>query len=133
MIDHISIAVSDLPRSMRFYEMVLGAIGYSMLDVRGSTVGFGKNYSEFWINARPEMNPVPPHSGAHVCLRVRSTDLVDAFHAAALATGGESDGAPGWRPHDGPNGYYAAFIRGPGGNPVEEGTFFPACRAVPGR
>lgn len=125
MIDHASIAVSDLPRSMRFYEIVLGAIGYAPLDIRGSTVGFGKNYSEFWINARPEMAPIPPHSGAHICLRARSTDEVDAFHAAALANGGASDGAPGLRPHDGPNGYYAAFIRDPDGNRLEAVTFVP--------
>ena len=125
MIDHISIAVSDLPRSMRFYEIVLGAIGYAPLDIRGSTVGFGKNYSEFWINARPEIDPVPPRSGAHICLRARSTEAVDAFHATALANGGASDGAPGLRPHDGRNGYYAAFIRDPDGNRVEAVTFVP--------
>ena len=125
MIDHISIAVSDLPRALRFYEAVLGAIGYAPLDIRGSTVGFGKNYSEFWINARPEMQPVPPRSGAHICLRARSIEAVDAFHAAALAIGGASDGAPGLRPHDGPNGYYAAFIRDPDGNRIEAVTFVP--------
>src|SRR2546423_3602856 len=98
MIDHISIAVSDLSRAMRFYEVVLGAIGYSALDIRGSTVGFGKTYSEFWINARPDMEPVPAHPGAHICLRVRAQEMVEAFHAAALANGGASDGAPGLRP-----------------------------------
>ena len=125
MLDHISVAVSDLSRALRFYEFVLGAIGYAPLDIRGSTVGFGKNYSEFWINARPEMDPIPPRSGAHVCLRARSTGEVDAFHAAALANGGASDGAPGLRPHDGRNGYYAAFIRDPDGNRVEAVTFVP--------
>ena len=74
MIDHVSVAVSDLPRAMRFYEAVLGAIGYAMLDIRGTTVGFGKKYSEFWINARPDMKPVPAAFRAHVCLRVRSRD-----------------------------------------------------------
>ena len=59
MIDHVSIGVSDLSRAMRFYEAVLGAIGYAALDVRGATVGFGKKYSEFWLNARPEMAPLP--------------------------------------------------------------------------
>ena len=126
MIDHVSVAVSDLPRAMRFYEAVLGAIGYMALDVRGSTVGFGKKYSEFWLNARPEMAPLPAHPGAHVCLRVRSTDLVDAFHAAALANGGASDGPPGLRPHDGEGGYYAAFIRDLDGNRIEAVTFTPA-------
>ncbi len=123
MIDHISIAVSDLARATRFYEAVLGVIGYGPIDVRGSTVGFGKKYSEFWINARPEMGPLPRNSGAHVCLRARSTAEVDAFHAAALANGGTSNGLPGLRPHDGEGGYYAAFIRDHDGNRVEAVTF----------
>lgn len=123
MIDHVSIAVSNLGASTRFYEVVLGAIGYEALDVRGTTVGFGKKYSEFWINARPDMAPLPAHPGAHVCLRVRATDLVDAFHAAALSAGGTSDGAPGLRPHDGEGGYYAAFIRDLDGNRIEAVTF----------
>ena len=53
-----------------------------VLVVRGTTVGFGKQYPEFWLNARPEMEPLPANNGSHICLRVRSTDLVDAFHAA---------------------------------------------------
>ena len=122
MIDHVSVAVSDLSAAMRFYEAVLGAIGYSALDIRGSTVGFGKKYSEFWLNARPDMAPLPEHPGAHVCLRVRSIELVDAFHAAALANGGSSNGPPGLRPHDGEGGYYAAFILDLDGNRVEAVT-----------
>src|SRR5262245_54670198 len=82
MIDHVSIAVSDLSRATRFYETVLGTIGYELLVVRGTTVGFGKQYPEFWLNARPEMEPLPVNNGSHICLRVRSTEFVDAFHAA---------------------------------------------------
>ncbi len=123
MIDHISVAVSDLSRAMRFYEAVLGALGYETIDVRGSTVGFGKQYSEFWINARPEMTPIPSRSGAHICLRARSSEAVDAFHAAALANGGASDGLPGLRPHERLKGYYAAFIRDHDGNRIEAVTF----------
>jgi catechol 2,3-dioxygenase-like lactoylglutathione lyase family enzyme len=125
MIDHVSIAVSDLSSATRFYEAVLGAIGYAALDVRGSTVGLGRKYSEFWLNARPEMSPLPANSGSHVCLRARSSAEVDTFHAAALAHGGASDGAPGLRPHDGEGGYYAAFIRDPDGNRIEAVTFVP--------
>ena len=123
MIDHVSIAVSDLSRSTRFYEIVLGTIGYELLAVRGTTVGFGKQYPEFWLNARPEMEPLPVNNGSHICLRVRSTDLVDAFHAAALANGGISNGAPGLRPHERHAGYYAAFIRDYDNNRVEAVTF----------
>ena len=91
--------------------------------MRGATVGFGKTYTEFWINARPEMAPLPANNGAHICMRVRSTEMVDAFHTAALANGGTSNGPPGLRPHDGEGGYYAAYIRDHDGNRVEAVTF----------
>jgi catechol 2,3-dioxygenase-like lactoylglutathione lyase family enzyme len=125
MIDHVSVAVRDLEQAGRFYAAVLGAIGYERLEVRPHTVGFGKKYPELWINLRAAMAPITADSGAHVGLRVRSTDLVDAFHAAALAGGGTSDGAPGLRPQHG-DGYYAAFIRDPDGNRIEAVTFLQA-------
>jgi catechol 2,3-dioxygenase-like lactoylglutathione lyase family enzyme len=122
MIDHISIGVSDLERSARFYEQTLAPFGLVKLATRPRTVGFGKNYPEFWINLRAGMSPVAPQSGCHICLRAKSTGEVDAFHAAALDAGGSSDGTPGLRPHDRVR-YYAAFIRDPDGNRVEAVTF----------
>ena len=122
MIDHISISVCNLDRAARFYDAVLGVIGYQMLEVRPHTVGFGKQYPEFWINLRAAMAPLADDCGTHVALRVRAAELVDAFHAAALAAGGASDGAPGLRPRHG-QGYYAAFIRDPDGNRIEAVTF----------
>jgi catechol 2,3-dioxygenase-like lactoylglutathione lyase family enzyme len=126
MIDHVSIAVRDLAAAARFYEAVLGTLGMTKLDDRPATVGFGKRYSEFWINRRPNTSEAPADSGAHICLRARSTEVVDAFHVAALNAGGTSDGAPGLRPHDGEGGYYAAFIRDPDGNRIEAVTFLKA-------
>ena len=122
MIDHVSVAVRDLAAATLFYEAVLGVLGMSKLETRPATVGFGKIYPEFWINLRPDLTSLAPSSGAHVCFRARSTELVDAFHAAALQAGGISDGAPGLRPQHG-DGYYAAFIRDPDGNRIEAVTF----------
>jgi catechol 2,3-dioxygenase-like lactoylglutathione lyase family enzyme len=122
MIDHISIGVSDLERATRFYESVLGTIGCAPLDVRAKTVGFGKHYSEFWLNHRPGMPAVESGSGSHVCLRAANTQAVDAFHAAALTAGGKSEGAPGERPQHG-EGYYAAYVRDLDGNRIEAVTF----------
>ncbi|SRR5712691_4269877 len=123
MIDHVSIAVRDLDAAARFYQDALGAIGYQKLVVRPRTVGFGKAYPEFWINLRADMMPAGDDCGAHVGLRVRTAELVDAFHAAALEAGGASDGAPGLRPQHGSDGYYAAFIRDRDGNRIEAVTF----------
>ena len=122
MIDHVSVPVRDLAASARFYEAVLGALGLTALERRPATVGFGKQYPEFWINLRGDVPPAPGNSGAHVCFRARTTEIVDAFHAAAIAAGGGSAGAPGLRPQHG-EGYYAAFVTDPDGNCLEAVTF----------
>jgi catechol 2,3-dioxygenase-like lactoylglutathione lyase family enzyme len=122
MIDHVSIAVRDLTASARFYDAVLAALGHSRLIVRPTTIGFGKQYPEFWLNERAAMTPVETDSGSHISLRAPDTQAVNAFHAAALAAGGGSDGAPGLRPEYTP-GYYAAFIKDLDGNRIEAVTF----------
>jgi catechol 2,3-dioxygenase-like lactoylglutathione lyase family enzyme len=117
--------VRNLDEAVRFYERVLATIGYKTLTVRPHTVGFGKSYSEFWINLRSAMTPIAAaECGAHIALRARSREAVDAFHAAALAAGGACDGAPGPRPEYSA-GYYAAFIRDRDGNRIEAVTFLP--------
>ena len=122
MIDHVSVGVRDLERAARFYEATLAALGLTRLVTRPATIGFGKGYPEFWINLRNGMAEVPRESGTHICLRAKSTGEIDAFHAAALAAGGVSDGAPGLRPHDRVR-YYAAFVIDPDGNRIEAVTF----------
>jgi catechol 2,3-dioxygenase-like lactoylglutathione lyase family enzyme len=122
MIDHVSVGVSDLERSARFYEAALVPLGLSRLVTRPATIGFGKAYPEFWINFRAGMVQVSPDTGVHICLRAKSSGEVDAFHAAALKAGGRSDGVPGLRPHDRVR-YYAAFVLDPDGNRIEAVTF----------
>ena len=122
MIDHISVGVSNIEHSARFYELALAPLGLVRLVTRSATVGFGKSYPEFWINLRADMAQVAPDSGVHICLRAKSTNEIDAFHAAALDAGGQSDGVPGLRPHDRVR-YYAAFVRDPDGNRIEAVTF----------
>ena len=122
MIDHISLGVRDLDACGRFYDAVLATLGHSRLRQAPTTIGFGKTYPEFWLNARPGMAPAPADSGTHICRRASSAAVVDFFHAAALAAGGTSDGAPGLRPEYNAR-YYAAFIRDPEGNRIEAVTF----------
>jgi catechol 2,3-dioxygenase-like lactoylglutathione lyase family enzyme len=85
-------------------------------------VGFGKTYAEFWLNERTHLTPLATDNGAHICLRARDTNAVDAFHAAAVAAGAQSDGAPGMRLEYTAH-YYAAFIRDWDGNRIEAVTF----------
>jgi catechol 2,3-dioxygenase-like lactoylglutathione lyase family enzyme len=120
MLDHVGIEVNDFARSKAFYEAALAPLGIRLMmePVEGSA-GFGKDTEHgpkpfFWINTRGR----PAVSGAHVCFGARTVDLVDAFHAAALAAGGTDNGAPGPRPIYYP-GYYGAFVLDPDGNNVE--------------
>ncbi len=122
MIDHVSVGVADLDRSTRFYEAAFAPLGLKEVVALPTTVGFGKDYPEFWINLRTGMPPVPPESGTHICLRSRTIADVEAFHATALSTGGKDDGLPGVRPHYSVK-YFAAFVVDPDGNRIEVVTF----------
>jgi catechol 2,3-dioxygenase-like lactoylglutathione lyase family enzyme len=122
MIDHISIGVRDLAAGARFYDTVLAPLGYARMIVRETTIGYGKQYPDFWLNERRAMAPVDPNTGTHICLRASSPEAVKAVYDAAMNAGATSDGPPGPRPEY-TEGYFAAFIRDPDGNKIEAVTF----------
>ncbi|HEX3673655.1 MAG TPA: VOC family protein [Rhizomicrobium sp.] len=122
MIDHLSLAVRDLEKSAAFYERVLAPLGLKRLVAREGSVGFGKAYPEFWLNARNNLDPQPENNGTHIALRAPGEDAVRAFHAAALAAGGRDGGAPGPRAAA-MTTYYGAFILDPDGNKIEAVNF----------
>ncbi len=119
MIDHVSVAVSDIARSAAFYEAVLAPLGLAkVVDLSRATVGFGKKYPEFWLNAREGLAPQPETTGIHICLRAPSEEAVREFHAAALARGGRTAGDPGPR-QAAFTTYFGAFLFDPDGNKIE--------------
>ena len=122
MIDHISLAVSDLARAVAFYEQALAPLGLTPLVTRPTSVGFGKAYPEVWINLRSGMTPLSPDSGVHLGLRAKTVEEVNAFYAGAMAAGGTSESAPSLRPHDRVK-YYATFVVDFDGNRIEAVTF----------
>jgi catechol 2,3-dioxygenase-like lactoylglutathione lyase family enzyme len=122
MIDHASLAVSDLERALKFYEQAVAPLGLTRLVTRPAMAGFGKAYPELWINLRATMRRVAADSGVHLCLRARSIAEIDAFYAAALNAGAVSESPPSLRPHDRVR-YYAAFVVDHDGNRIEAVTF----------
>jgi catechol 2,3-dioxygenase-like lactoylglutathione lyase family enzyme len=122
MLDHVSVAVRDPRASAGAYETVLEPAGLRRLVDRPAMVGFGKNYPEFWLNARPGVTPLPTDTGIHICFRVPDEDAVRAFHAAAMRAGWRDAGAPGPR-QAAMTVYYAAFVQDPDGNKLEAATF----------
>jgi catechol 2,3-dioxygenase-like lactoylglutathione lyase family enzyme len=118
MIDHVSIGVSDLQASARFYEAILAPLHYRRLVDTPSRVAFGTKYPEIWLNFRPKMAAVDADTGSHICLRSRSCDAIDAFYGIATANGGRDDGRPGLRQATMVE-YYAAFVRDLDGHRIE--------------
>lgn len=122
MIDHIGFPVSDLARSRAFYDRALAPLGIELLmevteemtGGHGAHLGYGRAGKPFfWIGSGRPAGP-----GTHVAFAAPDRATVDTFHAAALAAGGQDNGAPGLRPEYHP-GYYGAFVLDPDGNNVE--------------
>jgi catechol 2,3-dioxygenase-like lactoylglutathione lyase family enzyme len=119
IISHVSVGVTDLERSRRFYDAAMAALGYRMLmEQPGFGAAYGTSFPEFWINLPLDRGPASAGNGVHVAFLAPDRAAVECFHAAALAHGGRCDGPPGERPHY-TAGYYAAFVRDPDGNRLE--------------
>lgn len=115
MIEHVGFEVTDLPRCARFYDAVFFALGARRVHESAHAVAYGINAPLIWFVTRGR----PPAPGyGHLALQASGKAAVDAAHAAGLAGGGSSDGAPGQRPQYGRR-YYAAYLRDPDGLRVE--------------
>ncbi len=118
MFDHVSIGVSDVPASGRFYDAALAPLGHKRLSDGDSSLGYGKDGVQLWLGATKKPVKADPDSGLHFCFRAGTRKAVDAFHAAALKAGGKDNGKPGLRADYGDN-YYAAFVVDPDGYRIE--------------
>ncbi|SDB74530.1 VOC family protein [Belnapia rosea] len=123
MLDHIFLPVSDIARSIAFYETALAPLGITdRLDYDGRNgppghpdlKGFGANGRMFlWLREGEARG-----QAAHVGFMARSREAVDAAYAAAMAMGAMDNGAPGARLHYDPR-YYAANVLDPDGYSLE--------------
>ena len=116
MFNHVSVGIRDLDQASRFYDAVLGALGYRRTFSESFGCAWGVEWPEFWAQL-PDSGEAIAGNGTHVAFIAPSREAVDRFHAAALAAGGSDAGAPG--PRDYTPDYYAAFVRDPDGNKLE--------------
>jgi catechol 2,3-dioxygenase-like lactoylglutathione lyase family enzyme len=112
MIAHISLSISDFPKSKAFYAEVLTPLGYHVNMEYGDAAGFndGKN-TDFWISKSKSVVPT------HVAFEAANREQVEAFYKVGLASGAKDNGGPGYREYW--PGYYAAFLLDPDGNNIE--------------
>jgi catechol 2,3-dioxygenase-like lactoylglutathione lyase family enzyme len=123
---YVSLGTNDPVRAAQFYDATLGALGLLRCDTSGEStwdnwIGWGtyENLGQvelaLWLCKPFDGQPATAGNGSMVALRATSWKQVDDFHAAAIANGGTSEGAPGLRPQYNAD-FYAAYVRDPDGN-----------------
>ncbi len=113
MIHHVSVDVSELERSARFYDAVLGALGWRRHVDNEKQVAWGIVRPVFFASAGNSSG-----GGGHVCISASGIPAVKAAWEGGVRAGGTDDGAPGPRPEYGGN-YYSAYLRDPDGHRIE--------------
>lgn len=115
MLDHVTLSVSNIEQSRKFYDEALRPLGIERLYAEGEIAsGYGANRKAFfWISLRKAAQ-----AGSHVAFVAEDRETVDRFHQAALSAGGRDNGQPGLRPHYHEN-YYGAFVLDPDGHNIE--------------
>ncbi|MEM8505812.1 MAG: VOC family protein [Cyanobacteria bacterium P01_D01_bin.1] len=125
MFDHLSIGVTDLDKSLAFYDAALKPLGISRMFAmgdRGIAAYVDSAQASFWLYSKDteqqNLGKIPTPPRFHLAFKTTERAAVDAFYKAALAEGGIDEGAPGIRAHYHPN-YYAAYVRDPDGYKIE--------------
>jgi catechol 2,3-dioxygenase-like lactoylglutathione lyase family enzyme len=109
VIDHVTIRVSDVEASRRFYELALRQLGYGE-PYRGDHFF---EWEDLSISAARADRPVTRN--LHLALLARASRAeVDAWWEAMTDAGHPDDGPSGPRPQYSPD-YYGAFVRDPDG------------------
>lgn len=118
MLHHISLGVRDLARAGLFYDAALQALGYRRVFEDDTAIGYGliDDLDILCLKLRDDASA--PGPGFHLAFDAASRESVDAFHRAALQSGGGDNGGPGLRPDYGDH-YYAAFVIDPDGHRLE--------------
>ena len=112
MFDHVTIRVSDLETSRRFYDLALRTLGFG----EPATDGVFFEWNDFSISQEREGKPLTRN--LHAAFVTQSREAVDEWWETMTGAGHPDDGAPGPRPIYSPE-YYGGFVLDPDGNSVE--------------
>jgi catechol 2,3-dioxygenase-like lactoylglutathione lyase family enzyme len=120
MLLYVTLGSNDIDRSQIFYDAVMKPLGMERNVTEPGDLGYGPpantdvRLCRLWVLTPVLKLPANWGNGTMIALVAPSRAAVDAFHAAALKSGGIDEGAPGLRPYS-PN-FYACYVRDPDGN-----------------
>ncbi|MDX6587850.1 MAG: hypothetical protein QOI31_2323 [Solirubrobacterales bacterium] len=110
----MSVEVSELERSGRFYDSVVGALGWRRHVESDDQIGWGIVRPVFFASTRH----APSSGSGHICFASPGISGVKGAWEGGVENGGKDDGPPGQRPEYGAT-YYSAYLLDPDGNRIE--------------
>ena len=122
MLSHVYVGIADFQRAFAFYTGVMDTLGFPLkfAEPEHHWAGWKPVDAErplFLIGRPYNGEGAMPGNGQMVALVAPSRGAVDSCFAVAIASGGQSEGAPGLRPQYHAN-YYGAYFRDPDGNKI---------------
>jgi catechol 2,3-dioxygenase-like lactoylglutathione lyase family enzyme len=119
MLLYVTLGTNNIDEARRFYDAVLPILGYRRQRDSEEEIGYaadGDSRCRLWIVLPFNKRRASIGNGSMVALEATTRAAVDAFHAAALASGGIDEGAPGLRSYHAH--FYAAYVRDLDGNKI---------------
>jgi len=121
-IDHIYVAVSDLDRSERFYDLAMSILGFrknTFLNEGDRHIQYYNRHFGFVLRPAHSSTPHNPFAAGlhHFCLRLEDNSAVDEA-ANRFSEAGIVCSAPQLYPEYAPD-YYATFLSDPDGIRLE--------------
>ncbi|MBR9764505.1 MAG: VOC family protein [Rhodobacteraceae bacterium] len=123
MIAYVTVGADDIATARRFYDALLPALGYGLTEgpeglsyILCSAPGTVPP-PDFYVKPTFDGAPASAGNGAMVAFQAGCQSEVQRLHAAALAAGGQDEGAPGFRAAYGPR-FYVGYLRDPQGNKI---------------
>ncbi|MBM3598311.1 MAG: VOC family protein [Alphaproteobacteria bacterium] len=129
-IDHLVIRVSDYARSKRFYNAVLGCLGFKLkYEYGGNHAGWSNGKTLFWIGEADSEGKKHPHRFGNIGFHHYAFELskradVDELYACLKKIKATVVDPPADYPAYG-DGYYAVFFLDPDGLKLEGMVFIP--------
>jgi catechol 2,3-dioxygenase-like lactoylglutathione lyase family enzyme len=119
MFSHVMLGANDIQESKKFYDAILGALGYGegTIDPKGRCFYFTKT-GVFGLSVPIDGEPASHGNGSTLGFSIENEEQGLAWHAAGLANGGVAcEDAPGVR-DGGSMKLYLAYLRDPAGNKI---------------
>jgi len=122
-IDHLVIRVKDFERSKRFYDTVLGFLGFERKYTFGKTAGWSNGKTLYWIGEADREGKKHPHRIGNIGFHHYAFELsrrrdVDDLYEHLRKHGVSIVDPPADYPDYG-EGYYAVFFADPDGLKLE--------------